>query len=218
MKKTICNLLFSPIILRSAKTQKIAYVGLMTALSIVCNMFFEIKFYDIQFSLTIAVSCIIGALIGSTFGFVSCFVGDLIGFFINSWGQLYMPWVGLSTAIIAFISGVVINGINFKFRGNILVKILIVSILTFLVCSIGINSTGFYFYNLKMGFSTAVIDYVNETFGSGVGYSGYIAYRMIFKGQIFNSLVNYALLFIVLPLILKNKFLRGGEINEDRTK
>lgn len=213
MNKTFFNLFFSPIILKASKTQKIAYVGVMTALSIVCNMFFEIKFFDIQFSLTIVVSCLIGILIGSVFGFISCFIGDLVGFFINSFGNLYMPWVGLSTALISFIAGIVVNGIKFNFKGNIFVKLALVSVITFLICSIGINSTGFYFYNLKLGFSDAVMNYVDSTFGTGVGYFGYVAYRMIFKGQMINSVVNYALLFVIVPLIINNKKLGKG-INE----
>ena len=120
-----------------------------------------------------------------------------------------MPWVGISTAFTAFIAGVVINGITFKFKWQIAVKIMITCVLSFLICSIAINSTGFYFYNYKIGFSTAVIDYVNEVFGTGVGYIGYVAYRMIFKGQIFNCLFNYALCAVLIPLVLNVKMLRG---------
>ena len=54
------SFLFSPLIRRSSAAAKIAYVGAFTALSVVSNMFFEFKFYDIQYSLTIFFSAIIG--------------------------------------------------------------------------------------------------------------------------------------------------------------
>ena len=78
-------------------------------------------------------------------------------------------------------------------------------IVTFLVCTIAINSTGFYYYNEAMGFSTAVVDYATERFGGDVTYWVYVAYRLIGKGQIWNSLVNYALFFIALPVLMRIK-------------
>ena len=209
MQKKLKNLVLSNLFIKATNTQRIAYVGLMTAFSIVSNMFFEIKLYDIQFSLTITVSCLIGILIGSLFGAVSCFLGDLIGYLINSWGQIYMPWVGLSSALFALISGLIFNGFKNKNKATVYIKLGIIILLTFFICTVGINSTGFYFYNKGMGFSEAVINYVNNRFGSSVGYFGYVAYRLFFKGQIYNSLANYFLLFIIVPLIVNNKKLRG---------
>lgn len=44
-----------------------------------------------------------------------------------------------------------------------------------------------------MGFSTKVIEFVDKKFGTGVTYWGYVIYRL-FGGQIWNCLLNYALL------------------------
>ena len=75
LKNGVKGLFFSKLIMNSSPTKKIAYVAVLTALCVVCNMFFEFKFADVQFSLTIAVSALAGVLLGSAFGFVACFIG-----------------------------------------------------------------------------------------------------------------------------------------------
>ena len=45
------RVLFSDFMLQRGRAQRIATVGVMTALCIVANMFLEIKFFDVQFSL-----------------------------------------------------------------------------------------------------------------------------------------------------------------------
>ena len=191
---------FSELLLSKTSSQKIAYIAVVAALSVVTNLFLEFKFFDVQFSVTILVSAVAGIILGPFGGFAACYIGDLAGYVYNSWGMMYMPWVGLSTAMIAMIGGLVMH-IRLPFKGALYVKLAIICVVTFFVCTVGINSTGFYFYNQAMGFSDAVIGYVSSRFGSEVGYFGYLAYRLIFKGQIYNNLVNYALLFIVIPLL-----------------
>ena len=171
------------------KTQKIAYVAVMTALCVVCNMFFEFKFADTQFSLTIFFSALTGMVIGPLYGFVACFLGDLVGFLYNSAGFMYMPWIGLSMGMVALISGLIMNLIDFKFKFQIFVKLLLISVLTFIVCTIAINTTAFWIiYNTKK-----------------VPYFAYLVSRLFVQGQIFNSLFNYVLLFVAYPLIIKIK-------------
>jgi hypothetical protein len=119
-----------------------------------------------------------------------------------------MPWVGLTTAVTALSSGLIINFLKLNFKGAIFVKIVLACVCSFVLGTVLINSTGFYFYNYALGFSTAVIDYVSSLFGGEVTFFAYVCYRLIFKGQIFNCLVNYALVFILLPLILKINFIK----------
>ena len=76
----IKRVLLSDVLMDCSKTQKIAYIAVMTALCVVCNMFFEFKFADTQFSLTIFFSALTGIIIGPIFGAVACFMGDLVGF------------------------------------------------------------------------------------------------------------------------------------------
>ena len=204
-KEKLKRVFFSPTLAEKNQSHKIAYIAVMTAFCIATN-FFEFKFLDNQFSLTITVALLTGVIIGAAFGFTACVLGDFIGFLVNP-AYIYMPWVGLSTGMFAFIGGIIFNGFPCEKKWAVWVKLGSVAILTFLVCTVGINSTGFYFYNRAMGFSTAVLDYIAERFGGEVSFWGYILYRLIFKGQIWNSLFNYALLFIFVPVISKVKAL-----------
>lgn len=189
MQKNVKRLLFSEIMEDASKTQKIAYISIMTALLVVCNMFFEFKFADTQFSLTIFFSAMTGMIIGPLFGFVACFLGDLVGFLYNSGGFMYMPWIGLSMGMVALITGLIMNLIDFKFKGGVYIKIALVSVATFLVCTIAINTTAFWImYNNKK-----------------VPFTAYLITRLFVQGQIWNSLFNYVLLFVLYPLVVKIK-------------
>ncbi len=206
MFKKLKKVMFSPLILNANATKRIAYLGVTTALCVVANTFLEINFSDVQFSLTIYISICMGIILGPLCGMFSCFLGDAIGYMFNSMGYLYMFWVGLSTSVCAFIAGLIFYGLKFNFKGGVCVKLSLISLLSFFVCTVGINSTGFYFYNLGMGFSKPVIDYVSQKLGGEVTFIGYVLYRLIFKGQIYNSIVNYALAFLTLPFISRIKF------------
>ncbi len=206
------KLFLSELVVNASRTKRIVYIAMLAAFSVITNMFLEFKFYDVQFSLTIVVSAIIGGLIGAIPGFFACMLGDLVGFIYNSWGYVYMPWVGLSTGMIAFIAGIIINGVNIKTKGGIYIKLVLVCLISFFVCTIGINSTGFYFYNKAMGFSAAVMDYVAEHFGGNISFFAYVCYRLIFKLQIVNCIANYAVLIAIYPLILKINFLKTDNL------
>ena len=185
----IKRVLFSDLLNTKSPTRKIAYVAVLTALSVVCNMFFEFKLADTQFSLTIFFSALTGMLIGPLFGFVACFLGDLVGFLYNSGGFLYMPWIGISMGVVALISGFIMNGFYIKNKFGVFIKILIVALLTFLICTIAINTTAFWLmYN-----------------GRKVPFTAYLVTRLFVQGQIWNSLFNYALLFVFYPIILRVK-------------
>ena len=185
----IKRLLFSDLLMQRTSTQKIAYVAVLTALSVVCNMFFEFKLADTQFSLTICFSAVIGMLIGPLFGFVACFLGDLVGFLYNSGGFMYMPWIGLSMGFVALISGLIMNGFYIKNKFGVYIKILLVALLTFALCTVAINTTAFWLlYNNRK-----------------VPFTAYLVTRLFVQGQIWNSLFNYALLFIFYPIILRVK-------------
>ena len=187
MSKKLKRLLLSDLMLDISNTKRIAYIAVMTALCVVCNMFFEFKLADTQFSFTIFFSAMTGMIIGPLFGFVAGFLGDLVGFLYNSGGFVYYPWIGISMGLVAFISAIVVNGFFFKFRGGLYVKLAIVSVLTFAICTIAINTTCFW------------ILYA----GRKVPYFVYVGSRLFVGGQIWNSLVNYALLFALFPLVLR---------------
>lgn len=199
-KLIFSDFVFSPKLKNESSGKKAAFIAVFAALSVIANTYLEVRIFDVQYSLTIFISVIVGVALGPIAGGASAFLADLIGYVINSWGQLYMPWVGLSTAALSFFAGAV----NLLFRNNLkksafYLKYLIICVLSLFVCTVAINSTGFYFYNKAAGFSTAVLNYVAENFGGGVSYFSYVCYRMFFKGQIFNNLVNYALIFVCMP-------------------
>jgi hypothetical protein len=100
-----------------------------------------------------------------------------------------MPWVGIALAVTAFLSGVIVGGINLKFKGALLVKITILSVLSFLICTVGINTTAFWL--LYASHKTS--------------YFAYLIARIFVGGQIYNCLVNYALLYLIIPIIAKLK-------------
>ena len=181
-------LLFSRTLYGKNTSHKLAYIAVITAFVVVANMFFEFKLADTQFSLTLLVSAIAGLIIGPIFGFCACFLGDLVGFLYHSSGFAYMPWIGVAMGMTAFIAGFVVSGIPLKRKGGLQVKLALVCILTFCVCTVAINTTAFWLLYAK-----------------GVPYFKYFITRIFIQGQIWTSLVNYALLFIITPTLVRIK-------------
>ena len=193
------QLLFSKVLLSKNKSHKIAYVAVMTAFAIVAN-FLEFKFMDNQFSLTIIVALLVGILVGPVYGFCACFLGDFIGFLVHP-AYIYMPWVGASTGGFALFSGLIFNFVPTRKKWLVFIKLALICFVTFILCTIVINSTGFYYYNQAIGFSKGVVDFMAERYGGETTFWAYVVYRLFFKGQIWNSLFNYALLFIAVPAL-----------------
>ena len=54
---------FSELILSKSSGQKIAYIAVITALSVVANMFLEFKMLDVQFSVTLVISALAGIIL-----------------------------------------------------------------------------------------------------------------------------------------------------------
>lgn len=198
------RLLFSSFLLNKNTNHKIAYVAVIASFSILSNLI-EIKFLETQFSFTITISVLAGVFLGVGSGFAACVIGDFIGVLLRGWQ--YQFWVGLSTGMFAVLGGLIFDLWKSRGKAFLFVKIALVCILTFLICTIGINSTGYYFYNKFMGFSDALLQYVSQEFGVGedVTFLIYVAYRLFFKLQILNSLFNYVLLFIAIPALQKIK-------------
>ena len=200
------RIFFSPTVLSKNQSRKMAYIAMLTAFSVVANIYDIPLSSDNKLSLTIVVSLLTGLILGAVFGFGACVLGDFIGFLMRP-GQIYMPWVGLSTGAFAFFAGILFYAVSSRKKWVFWLKLFVICLVTFLVCTVCINSVGFYFYNKQMGFSTAVLDYVAQKFGGNVSFWSYIVYRLIFKGQIFYSLLNYTLFFLAVPALRKVKAL-----------
>ena len=171
-------------------SRRIAYIAVFTAFCVVSNMFFEFKLAETQFSLTVFLSMLTGIIIGPLFGFVACFLGDLVGFLYHSAGFVYMPWIGVALGVNAIIAGLIVNGLHSKQRWFLYVKLALVCLLSLTICTILINTTAFWLLYSK------------------VDYAKYLVSRLFVQGQIWNCLVNYALLFIAVPALGKIKQLK----------
>ena len=184
------KVLLSPTLVGKTLSKRLAYIAVVTALVVVCNMFFEFKLAETQFSFTIVVSTVAGIVIGPIFGFVACFLGDLVGFLYHSAGFAYLPWIGVSMGMTALLAGFIVGGVHVKKGWLLYVKLAIVSLLTFLICTVAINTTAFWLLYSK------------------VDYWTYFISRIFVQGQIWNSLFNAALLFVVVPTLKSVKPLK----------
>ncbi|MDE7296267.1 MAG: ECF transporter S component [Clostridia bacterium] len=194
------KLVFSDLLASKSVAGKIAYTGLVAALCIVTNMF-EIKFASVQYSLTVFSSVLAGMLAGPLLGFGAVFLGDGLGYLYNGAGFPYYWWVALSCATMALLAGAVVNVRIGKGKKALYIKLAIICVLTFAVCSVGINTTGMYYLGLPLYFPQNVRQAVEEVFGGEFSFGIYFVIRFFILGQIWNSLVNYALLFVALPLL-----------------
>ncbi len=201
----ILRLLFSDALLKRSNVFRVAWIGVTAALCIVGNMF-EIKLATTQFSLTLFISCLAGIILGALPGACAVLVGDAIGYVINSMGYVYYWWVALSCAMMAVISALVMR-IPWKFRGNLYAKLALIAGLTFLIASVGINTTGMYYLGLNIYFPSDVKEAIGEVFGGRFDFWVYLTIRFFILGQIWNSLVNYALLFLTVPALCRVKSL-----------
>ena len=200
------KLLFSPLLAEKSAAKKVAYIAVLAALCIIANTF-EIKFATVQFSFTILSSVLAGMMIGPLFGAAAVFLGDGLGYLINSMGYPYYWWVALSCGMMAVIAGLFM-ALPMRFKGSIFVKLALISLSTLLVCSVLINSTGMYYIGLKIYTDKNVQAAFQERFGGRNTFFIYLLIRFFILGQIWNSIVNYALLFALVPALKAIKLLQ----------
>ncbi len=194
MSENFKKLFFSPFVLKATRARKIAYVAMMVALSIVSNMFFEFKLGAVQYSFTTLVSALIGILIGPIAGFIACFIGDGVGFIANPFGS-YSPWIGIATGLIAFATGAIVHLVKNDKAYTIYVKLAIISVITFFICSVGINGT-----------------FLWLVWYSKMTYFEFLIYRYIGLGQLFVSIINYAILFAFIPVFKRLSFFKDLQL------
>lgn len=193
------RVLFPPILLEKSVAQKIAYIGVVTALCIAVNTF-EIKFLTVQYSFTLFMSVLAGILIGPLMGAAAVLLGDGVGYMLSGMGYPYYWWVALSVAVMAIIAGLIMY-LPFRMRGSIYLKLALIVLLTFLICSVGINTTGMYYLGLPLYTDKQVLNAALQYFGGTLNFGTYFVIRFFILMQILNSAVNYALLFAVVPLL-----------------
>ncbi len=181
------RLLFSRTLEAKNKSHKVAYIAVMTALTVVVNAL-EIKLGGIQFSLTVFIAAFAGLYLGALSGFCCCFLGDMIGFFIHPFGE-YSPWIGISTGLMAFLIALCLW--LPKAKKYLPIYLLLGCLGIFVFCTCGITTL-----------------YLNKVWYKSMTYGECLIMRLFAQGQVWNSVVNSALIIVALPLLVKVKPLR----------
>lgn len=202
------KLLFSDVLLFRPISHKLAYIGVMAALCIAVNTF-EIKFADTQFSFSLFTALLAGVMLGALPGAVAVFVGDLFGYLLNSAGMYYYWWVALSLMLMSVIAGLSMR-LPLRFRGSLFVKLALVTALTFGLCTVLVNSLGMYYIGNTVFVSQKLIDAINARFDGVWTFWNYVFVRIFVLGQIYNSILNYVLAFLAIPLLNAVKPLKLG--------
>lgn len=202
------KLLFSDVLLFRPISHKLAYIGVMAALCIAVNTF-EIKFADTQFSFSLFTALLAGVMLGALPGAVAVFVGDLFGYLLNSAGMYYYWWVALSLMLMSVIAGLSMR-LPLRFRGSLFVKLALVTALTFGLCTVLVNSLGMYYIGNTIFVSQKLIDAINARFDGVWTFWNYVFIRLFVLGQIYNSILNYVLAFLAIPLLNAVKPLKLG--------
>lgn len=181
--------LYSDTLLALSKSKKVAYIGVVTAFTVVVNAMFELKLGGVQFSLTIFASVLAGLIIGAAPGFLACVLGDLIGFLLHPYGE-YSPVIGIATGLMAVFAALIMQ-IPTKSKGWTYGKLAVTCLLIFFVCTAGINNW-----------------YLNKVYYSQLTFFQCLNARLFAQGQIFNTLANSVLVVMLIPILAKIKPLK----------
>ena len=135
--------------MRKSVTFRLCCIAILSALSIVCNMYSITVTPDISISFTYIIGFLSGVFLGPVDAFAVGAIGDGIGCIIAPKGP-YAPSVTLSSALMGVIFWAVFKLCK---RLPFYVRIIIGYLLVFIVCSVLINSTTWYFmYSSKANY------------------------------------------------------------------
>lgn len=118
------------------KTLKIACTAVMTALSIVANIFTVPIYGSNAISFTIVFCFLTGIYLGIVPAIVVGYVGDLLAHFIMPKGS-YNWFIALSALLFGLICALV-----YKMKCRKIFKLIIATAITFVVCSVFLNTFG----------------------------------------------------------------------------
>lgn len=130
------------------KTRKIVDMAIMLAILICLNFVsFNVQFIG-RASFVYLGGIIAGYLLGPIFGFLIAMAGDAIVAFIAPQGP-FSPLIMISTGLMALISGTVYNFLHFRNLSdtkNLVIKIIVSSILIYLICTLVVGGFGNAFF------------------------------------------------------------------------
>ena len=165
-------------------TQKLVYTAVFSALAFLANYLTIKVSNEIQISLIATVGFVAGYLLGPSLGFTSAFLGDLICGIVAPLG-VYSPVIGLGSALMGFIPGVMFTRLKF----NDYINLAISYVAVFIIASFFVNNVGL---ALLYGWTIDIT----------------IITRLPFMliGTLANVIISYALLPVLNRTLPKDKF------------
>ena len=125
--------------------KRIAYLGVMTAIAVITNCFsITVNSGANSISFNYVICSLAGIFFGPISGGIVGILGDLIGCLIAPKGP-FNPFIMIASGLIG-----VLSGIAFKIpKLNVYLKIIIGYVLIFIVCTLGLNTFGLWFFYAK---------------------------------------------------------------------
>jgi ECF transporter S component (folate family) len=131
------------------KTQKITTIAILSALSVVANIFSIQLFGSNYLTFTYTVSFVAGTFFGAIVGGAVGIFGDLLGCLINPQGA-YQPLITLSALLIGVIPALVWRWV----RAKDWLRLVISLVLCLVICTAGLNTLSLWivFNRMQKGF------------------------------------------------------------------
>ncbi len=179
------------------QTQSITYISVLTALCAVVNVLTQYPATYIAISFVPTMCFIAGYMLGAKAGFIIGFMGDLIAAIVFPAGP-YNPFIGIANGLMGFIPGFIFD----NFKGNIYIKIVISTVLTLFICTIGLNTFGLWL----------IYGYGKKSFWA------YLWVRLPWQALVAagNCVLCVSITSILRKVLPKHKFFLDNEIIEDK--
>lgn len=190
VRQKVKRAFFSDFYLRMSAGRRVAYLGVFIALAVVANIASIEVTASLKITFTYVVAFFSGTFLGPLLGFAVCFFGDAVAFLLPTGGGVYWPLTGVCSGLLALIPGFVMNCVHFRFRGGVYVKTLISVVLMYLLVSCSLGAYSNYLY-------VKYVVYAGKEYTTLFGT--YLAGKLLFTSVV--SLVNYVLVFLLIPVI-----------------
>lgn len=125
--------------------KRIAYLGVMTAIAVITNCFsITVNSGANSISFNYVICSLAGIFFGPISGGIVGLLGDLIGCLIAPKGP-FNPFIMIASGLIG-----VLSGLAFMLpKLNVYLKIIIAYVFIFVVCTLGLNTFGLWFFYAK---------------------------------------------------------------------
>ncbi|MBO5773625.1 MAG: folate family ECF transporter S component [Clostridia bacterium] len=125
--------------------KRIAYLGVMTAIAVITNCFtVTVNSGANSISFNYVICSLAGIFFGPISGGIVGLLGDLIGCLIAPKGP-FNPFIMVASGLIGVLSGLAFNIPKL----NVYLKIILAYVFIFIVCTLGLNTFGLWFFYAK---------------------------------------------------------------------